>query len=169
MNDVKAYFAFWRAGAIIRPIKQRYKVAPSDDDAADRELDHESDRLEARLNTIKALALDQLMVGLARIEIAVEASGAAALYRESEDLEEKATELHEQICSTPATSFDALLWQLEAAAAVCGTAPLAAEELLDTIIDGVKGLAGPACSLGLDRLLKAERTPSEPGDGDDVG
>jgi len=60
--------------------------------------------------------------------------------------------VREQICSTPATSFDTLLWQLEAA-----RDDFRDEELLDTIIAGLKGLARPACSLDLDQPLKAER------------
>ena len=35
------------------------------------------------------------------------------------------------------------------------------EELLDIIIAGLKELAGPACSLGLDQLLRAERGEAE--------
>ena len=67
---------------------------------------------------------------------------------------EQAGELHDQICDTAAGSFDALLWQLELARDYCDN-----EELLDTIIAGVKRLAGPGCSLELEQLMKAERTP----------
>jgi hypothetical protein len=99
------------------------------------------DQNKARVNHLKAKALDEFRVGLKRIREVREASGCEALYREAEALEEQADELEDRICDTPAGSFDALLWQLELSRDNAALAPRANEDLLDTIIAGVKRLA----------------------------
>jgi hypothetical protein len=108
----------------------------------------------ARMDRMQTKILDDFRAGLATIEAAHEASVYEALDREAAALEEQAGRLHEQICDTPASSFDSLLWQLELARDYCDN-----PDLLDTIIGGVKGLAGPNYELGLDELMKAERKP----------
>jgi hypothetical protein len=72
-------------------------------------------------------------------------------------------EVHEQIVSTQASSFDVLLWQLEHARNY-----IEGEGLLDTIIAGVRWLAGPECDNELEQLLKAERTPRDTDAPDEV-
>lgn len=109
---------------------------------------------EARLDHITERALVEFRAGLAKIHEAREASGCEALYREAEAIEERAYQIHDQVVETPAQSFDGLLWQLEFA-----RDHLDFEGLTDTLIAGVKRLAGGACSLGLDELMKAERSP----------
>jgi hypothetical protein len=89
----------------------------------------------------------------AQIDDVLEASGCAALLREVEELEQKTSDLEEQIYSTPATSCDALLWQLEALRDETDD-----KELLDTIVAGVRGLAGSECNTELvEELMKTER------------
>jgi hypothetical protein len=123
--------------------------------AARQKLDKDAkDQITARVDRFEAKVLDEFKVGMERIHELREASGCEALYREAEALEEQADELHDQICDTPAGSFDALLWQIEHARLY-----FEYEGMLDTIFAGVKRLAGPSCSLGLAELMKAERTP----------
>jgi hypothetical protein len=75
----------------------------------------------------------------AQIDDVLEASGVAALDREAAAVADQAYELHTKICDTPASSFPALLYQLELL-----RDDLEVPDLLDTIIAGVKRLAAAA-------------------------
>jgi hypothetical protein len=94
----------------------------------------------------------------AQIEDVREASGFEALYRQSTSLDDQAADLQDKIRETPASSLSALLWQLELARDYIDH-----ETLLDTIIAGVKLLAGPDFrGFELEELMKAERKPRAP-------
>jgi hypothetical protein len=74
-----------------------------------------------------------------QIEDVLEAAGAAALLREADALVDQAYEMHTKICDTPASSFPALLYQLELL-----REHLEVPDLLDTIIAGAKRLSAAA-------------------------
>jgi hypothetical protein len=90
---------------------------------------------DARLERAEAKALEDFKLGLEKVHAALEASGCAALEREAEALNERANKIDEQICRTPASSAEVILWQLHSLRDFCD------EGWVDTIIAGVRKFA----------------------------
>jgi hypothetical protein len=83
-------------------------------------------------------ALEQYLAGRAENEVAREASGCEVLFREADEIEARADELHDRICETRASSLAGVLAQLELMQEEAGGT--VEEQLIHSITAGVRAL-----------------------------
>jgi hypothetical protein len=103
-----------------------------------------SDRLDARVyKDFSVRAILQFRDGKAKIDAAREASGCEQLYREAAALDERVDAIYNRIVTTPARSRAGLLGQIDLLRDAIGE-----HKFIDTIITGVKRLAGGVVGFG---------------------